>query len=305
MNIIKKLPFEISSILFAFSILGSNFTTSNKAISFLCNLIGFILFIMILIKIFYDIRGFYRLLENPFKFSTFATLPLSIMFLSVSLNNLNPYIAFALWGVGFFIYIGFISMFTYKYVRNFSIKNIGTGWLVMYLGFVVVSLTCPIYTSKIIPLSLWLGFLLCIILLPYVYKSIYNSRFLLRRYDVSILCFPVSLLLLGFSYVYQDRLYIVNNLFILISQILYLYVLFRLLQIFLMKKEFNFDLSSIIFPLLITGVSLRVQVGVWYFLGQNISPFDKIYKVEIFLAVITLIYTIIKYFININKTNRS
>ena len=303
MNTIKNLPIEISSIVFSLGLLGSSFSTSNKNTSFFCTLLGFLLLIGLSIRIFSNLRDFYIEVDNPFKLSMFITYPLSIMILSMPLNNLNPYIGFGVWLVGFLLYLGLVIVFSLKYARKFSINNVGTSWFVAYVGFVIVSITCPIYTSKLISLSLWMGFLLAIVISPIVFKSLRKNRFMMRRHDIAVLAFPLSIILLGFSYVYQDGLYIINNILILCSQAVYLYVLFTLLRILLMKRDFDFDITSITFPLLITGISLRVQVGIWSILDQNIYPFDKIANAEIIFATLVLVYVGIKSLVRIIKND--
>lgn len=301
MNLIKKIPLEISSLIFSLALLGSDFASFSKKISFIYTIIAFVLLIALTIRIFSNIRRFFDEIDDPSTLALFATYPFSIMILSMWVNTINPYLGYIIWLVGVIIYLALVILFTAKYVFKFSLDNVGAGWFAIYSGIIILSLTCPLYMSKIIPTSFWIGCILTIILFPYVYTALAENKFLVRRNDIVALTFPIPLMLLGCIYIYQDKIYILNNILILLSHIIYVYVIFRLLQIILMRKKFNYNMSIVTFPMLVIGLAMKMQVSMWNNLGQNINSFDKVYKVELAIAIILIAYISLQYIISIKN----
>ncbi len=297
-GIIKKLPIPAVALLLALAATGNLVLSYGNMYRNIFGIFAAIILILILAKIIIYPKKVAEDLNNPVIASVFPALSMGIMLMATYIKPLFPSLAFGIWIIGLILHMILILYFTIKYVFNFNIKKVFPSWYIVYVGIVVGSVTAPAFEmTNVGKILFWFGFISYLILLPIILYRITKVKEISEPAlpTITILAAPASLCLAGYMNSFQNKNMFILWLLLALSQFTLLCVLIQLPK--LLKLPFYPSYSAFTFPLVISALSLKLTNAFLINAGKEIAILKYIVKFEELLAVIMVLYVLLRYIV--------
>lgn len=297
-GIIKKLPIPAVALLLALAATGNLVLSYGNMYRNIFGIFAAIILILILAKIIIYPKKVAEDLNNPVIASVFPALSMGIMLMATYIKPLFPSLAFGIWIIGLILHMILILYFTIKYVFNFNIKKVFPSWYIVYVGIVVGSVTAPAFEmTNVGKILFWFGFISYLILLPIILYRITKVKEIPEPAlpTITILAAPASLCLAGYINSFQNKNMFILWLLLALSQFTLLCVLIQLPK--LLKLPFYPSYSAFTFPLVISALSLKLTNAFLINAGKEIAILKYIVKFEELLAVIMVLYVLLRYIV--------
>lgn len=295
-EIIKKLPIPIAGLMLALVACGNLVLSYGSIYRNIFGILSSIILLLLLIKIVKYPNKVRESLSNPVVSSVFPTLSMGIMLLSTYVKAFSNYLGFAMWILGLVLHMILIINFTRKFIFNFNIKNVFPSWFIVYVGIVVASVTGPAFGMESLGQALfWFGLISYFILLPIVIKRVFLVKEIPEPAlpTIAIFAAPVALCLAGYMSSFQEKNMIIVWLLLIISQVSFFSVLLYLPR--LLKLKFSPSYSGLTFPLVISGISLKLTNGFLINIDNSIPILKFLVKFEEIMAILITLYVLIRY----------
>ena len=254
-----------------------------------------ILLLMLLAKIITYPNIAREELKNPVVASVFPTLTMGTILLATYIKPFSLNMAFSIWIVSVILHIALMIKFTINYIMKLDIKTVFPSWFIVYVGIVVASVTAPAFEMQSLGRILFLGGLfLYFLVLPLVIKKVRLGTIPEPASPtLAIFAAPVALCLAGYMNSFESKNMVVVFGLVALSQLSYLFVLSQLPR--LLKLKFYPSFSGFTFPLVITAISIKLTNGFLVKTGQYFSVLKYVVKFEEIIAVLIVLYVLIKY----------
>lgn len=291
---LEKYPVPISGLALGMAALGNLLKSYGETPRNLLGIIAFVIILLLTVKILSNIEGFKKAMESPVISGSFTTYSMVIIILSAYLPNKAVGIVF--WYIGILIHVLLIVWFSVKYIPKRNIETIFTTWFIVYVGIVTVSVTAPWYKMPVFgKAAFWFGFVTYIVLLPIVLYRVFKVKKIPEPAIPTFAVFaaPAALLLAGYISSFPEKNFIIFNLLIFLTVLFYVMVLLSMPK--LLKLKFYPSFSAFTFPLVISGLALKLTTGVLKKAGVNVSVLAKVVNLAEIIALVAVIYVFVKY----------
>ncbi|MDF2632938.1 MAG: C4-dicarboxylate transporter/malic acid transport protein [Caproiciproducens sp.] len=295
-QMLKKYPVPIVGLMLGLAAAGNLVQSYGEGYRITLGILSAILLILMIAKIARYPKGVAEALDNPVVASVFPTLSMGIMLLSTYLKPYAASFAFIMWIIGFALHIVLILWFTKKFVLDFKIKQVFPSWFIVYVGIVVGSVTGSAYKMAAVgQIAFWFGFVTYLILLPIVIYRVVKVQEMAEPTlpTLAIFAAPASLLLAGYMNSFQTKNMIMIWFLMALSIIMYVAVIVMLFR--LLKLKFYPSYSAFTFPLIISGIAMKLTNGFLTKAGQPISSLQYLVHFQEFVGVIITLYVLIRY----------
>lgn len=294
-KLIKKAPVPMSGLILALAATGNLVQSYGEVYRNIFGILSGILFVFLLVKIIQHPDIVKEELKNPVIASVFPTFTMAIMLLATYVKPFSPSIALAMWIIGVLGHIILMVKFTVDYTMKRDIKTVFPSWFIVYVGMVVGSVTAPAFEMQMIGRVLfWIGLISYFLLLPVVIKRVRLGTIPEPAMPtIAIFAAPVALCLAGYISSFETKNMIIVFGLLILSQLSYLFVLSKLPV--LLKSKFYPSFSGFTFPLVITAISIKLTNGFLTKSGQGIGVLKYIVYIEEIIAILIVIYVLIKY----------
>lgn len=293
---LKKYPVPIVGLILGLAASGNLIQSYGEVYRNVFGIISAIFLILIFIKMAKYPKEVAKNLENPVIASVFPTLSMGIMLLSTYCTYYTKSFAYIMWIMGIVLHIVLILWFTKKFVFNFSIKKVFPSWFIVYVGIVVASVTAPVYKMESLgKLLFWFGLITYLILLPIVIYRVIKVKNMPEPTlpTIAIFAAPASLLLAGYMKSFQAKNMIMVWFLMVLSIIMYISVIVMLFK--LLKLKFYPSYSGFTFPLVISGISIKLTNTFLIKFHQPIFLLKYLVKFQEILAISITLYVLIRY----------
>ncbi|WP_298501439.1 TDT family transporter [uncultured Methanobrevibacter sp.] len=303
MNLIKNIPIPICGLILALLSLGNLLQDIHPFLRYLFGGIGTIFLILMILKIILypnDIKEDFR---NPIVISSSGTFSMSLMILSTYVIQFEPTIAYTIWIIGITLHILLIIYFTYHFiVRNFDISYVFPSYWIVFVGITMGAITSGIHGIKEIGFIFFIiGFLAMTITLPLVI-----IRYL-RYPDISdgnkpLICIftaLLSILIVGYLNSAQNISYEFITILYIFACIFYIFALSKFIEY--RNLDFYPSFSAFTFPFVISALATK---GISIQFGSNML-LSTILKIEIAIAILIVVYVLIRYVNFLKKVSRN
>lgn len=293
---LKKYPVPIVGIMLGLAAAGNLVQSYGEVYRSIFGIISFILLILMIVKIIKFPKGVLESLENPVVASVFPTLSMGIMLLSTYCTTFAKSFAYIMWIIGVALHVVLILWFTKKFALNFNINKVFPSWFIVYVGIVVTSVTAPAYKMQNVgKIAFWFGFVTYLILLPIVIYRVVKIKGMPEPTlpTLAIFAAPASLLLAGYMKSFETKNIIMVWFLMSLSIIMYMIVVIMLFK--LLKLKFYPSYSGFTFPLIISGISIKLTNGFLIKSGQAIPLLKYLVKLQEVVAVVITLYVLIIY----------
>lgn len=294
--ILKKYPVPATGLILGLAAAGNLVQSYGEILRTTFGMISAALFILMIVKIIKFPKGVKEALENPVVLSVFPTFSMAAMLLSTYIKPLAPSFAFAMWIAAVIFHTALIVLFTKKYVLNFKIKTVFPSWFIVYVGIVVSSVTAPAYKMMAVgQAAFWFGFVTYLVLLPIVLYRVYKIKEIAEPAKPTLVIFaaPASLLLAGYMNSFETKNMTMVVFLAFLSIIMYIGALTALFN--LLKHKFYPSYSAFTFPLVISGISMKLTNGFLIKTNQTVEVLKYIVKFQEAAAVLIVLYVLYRY----------
>lgn len=301
----KKIPMPMVGVMLALAVLGNLVQSYGEIYRNILGGISAIIFVITTIKFLSDWKGLKKDLDTPIGGSVFLTYTMGIMLLATYIKPYNYTIAYGVWIVGILLHLVLLLRFTFKFVRNFNIKQVFPSWFIVYVGIAVAAVTGKAFQPTIGQIAFWFAFVCYIILIFVVGKRVFIVKEIPEPALPTLVIFaaPGSLCLAGYLNSFDTKNMIIFWLLLVLSQGIYIFVLIRLVG--LLKSKFYPSYSGFTFPMVISALALKLSNGFLVKQGFNTGMLPTIVQIEEVIAVILVFYVLVRYIVHIfiAKTN--
>ncbi|WP_099187901.1 TDT family transporter [Tepidibacter mesophilus] len=295
-NIVKKLPIPASGLMLALAALGNLVVSYGETYKNIFGLTSFVILLLLIIKFILHPNVVAENLKNPVVASVAPTFSMGIMLLSTYIKSYLPSISFAIWIFGLLIHFSLLFYFTRNFIFKFQIQKVFPSYFVVYVGFVVGSVTAPMHNvNNLGQLLFWLGLIFYLLLLPIVIYRVLLVKNIPEPAlpTIAIFAAPASLCLAGYISAFQSKNLVILVFLIILSLSTTFSVLLYMPR--LLKLKFYPSYSAFTFPFVISAIAIKKTNLFLKSNNYNLSFLKYIVKFEEYFAVLIVIYVLIKY----------
>lgn len=293
--LVKKLPIAMAGLMLALAATGNLLVSYGQIYRNIFGILSMTIFLLLLSKMLIYPNQVKEELKNPLVASVFPTLTMGTMLLSTYIKPFLPDFAFAIWIISLMLHMFLIIKFTLNNVVSFNMEKVFPSWFIVYVGIVVGSVTAPAFEMQSLGRILfWLGIISYFLLLPIVLKRLSLKSIPEPALPtIGIFAAPVALCLAGYMSSFENKNMLIVWSLVILSQLSYVLVLFYLPK--LLRLKFYPSFSGLTFPLVISGISIKLTNGFLIKRGQTLPILKYIVNFEELVAVLIVLYVLFRY----------
>ncbi len=258
MSFIRRIPIPMSALALGIACLGNLLLPYSPAVRATCGVLASAIVLLLVARVVLDFVGVRSELENP---AVFAVVPTFFMALMLLATYLKPYAAApakGLWIAALALQLVVVALFAVRFIGTFKLAQVLPGWFLIFVGFVVASVTSPAFGA--VPVGrilLYAGLLGYVgVLSAVVYRLIKIGALPAPALPtVAIFAAPPSLCLVGYLAVTQVKQAGVVYALLAVAAASVLYVLVSLPRI--LKTAFSPVYAALTFPFVITAIAFK------------------------------------------------
>lgn len=295
MPFIRRIPLPMSALALGLAALGNLLLPYSPAIRVACGLASAAVALLVLARLAVDLSAVRKELANPAVLSVFPTLFMALMLLATYLKPIAPAPAFALWLVALVAQLVVVGVFAVRFLVPFKLAQVLPGWFVVFVGFVVASVTSPAFDMQ--PLGrvlLWAGIAGYFAVLPVVVYRVLKGDALPAPLvpTLAIFAAPASLCLVGYLAVMDVKQAIVVYALLAVAGASLLYVLASLPRI--LKIGFAPTYAALTFPVVISAIALKQSSVFLAKAGAFVVPSLAVTTMDVFAAAVVA-FVLVRY----------
>lgn len=303
-NMIKKVPVPLCGVMLGFAALGNLLQSYGEGIRSICGLVAAFLLILVLAKLLMFPQMIKEDLQNPIMASVAGTFPMALMLLSTYVKPLIGPSAIYIWYFAILLHVILIVYFTYKFVLKLQLPKVFASYYIVYVGIAVAAVTAPAYEKlQIGTITFWFGFVTLIALLILVTMR-YVKHPQVPEPAQPLFCIyaaPTSLCIAGYvqSVTPKSRSFLLAML--VVATVIYVIALVKALGY--LRLKFYPSYAAFTFPFVISAIATKQTMACCMKMGQPLPILQPIVLVETVIAVVLVVYTLIRFmgFIFSNK----
>lgn len=257
MSFIRRIPIPISALALGLAALGNLLLPYSPAVRAACGIAAALVALLVLLRIAFDFAGVREELSNPGTLAVFPALFMALMLLATYAKPLAPVPAKAMWVAALVLQLATAVLFVTRHVASFKLAKVLPGWFLVFVGFVVASVTSPAFDMQ--PLGqalLWAGLLGYVAVLPVIaYRMVKGDLPKPAVPTVAIFAAPPSLCLVGYLAVAPTKSPLVVYGLLGVAGLSLVYVLTHLPRI--LRAGFFPSYAALTFPLVISAIALK------------------------------------------------
>ena len=295
-NIAAKMPIPASGLMLALAASGNLIMPYGAIYKNAFGAASSVILLFLIVKISMHPGVVFENLKNPVVASIAPTFPMGIMILSTYTVHATPSISLCIWILGLLIHFSLLLYFSKSFIFNFKIEQILPSYFVVYVGFIVGSVTAPPYgLYNIGQVLFWFGLAFYLTLLPLV---IYRVGYVKGIPEPvlpanAIFAAPASLCLAGYMSSFQDKSIIMVGFLTILSLLMTFSVLLCLPQ--MLKVKFHPSYSAFTFPFVISAIAMKKTSAFLQSNGWALSHLNYIVVFEEILSIVIVLYVLVQY----------
>jgi len=251
--------------------------------------------VLFAIRIIIDHRGVLKEIENPAVFGVLPIFTMTIMLLIALTVDYLGDIALVVWlsaiAASFIMMIFFIK----KFILKFSIEKVFPSWAIIFVGYVVASVTSPDFgMADLGKVIFWIGFVCFIVLLPVLAYRTLKVRKIPEPLipQIMILAAPANLCIVGCFSAFGDS---PPEIVLMILAVLgvAIYIAVMAYMPIMLRIKFYPSFAVLTFPPVISTISFYM-IGEYYGLLSN-DLFYLLWFVTLIAAILINVYILLRY----------
>lgn len=294
MSFVRRIPLPMSALALGCAGLGNLLLPYSAALRVACGVVAAFVVLLVLARIVLDFKGVRTELGNPAVLAVFPTLFMALMLLATYLKPVAPAPALALWIVALGMQLLVVAAFITKFVVRLDATRVLPSWFLVFVGFVVASVTSPAFNLQ--PLGsvlLYVGLAGYALVLPVIVRRVVKGGALPAPAlpTLGIFAAPPSLCLAGYLAVaVQKQTPVVYGL-LGVALASLLFVLVSLPKI--LRTPFAPAYAALTFPMVISAIAVK-QTQAFFATAGSPLPAAAVPVMDA-LAVAAVVYVLVRY----------
>lgn len=295
MRLIKRVPVAMSALALGVAGLGNLLASYSPLVRPVCGAIAASLVALIVLRVLTDSHGVAAELSTPAGLAVLPTLFMALMLLSTHLQPTMPTVAITLWLAAVAAQLLTTAVFARRYLLSLDMKHVLPSWFLIFVGYVVASVTSPAFSMQPLGRALLyaglLGYVAALALITYrVAKGAALPEPALPT--LAIFAAPPSLCLAGYLAVTADKQPSVVYALLVASAASMAYVLTRLPR--MIRRTFYPSCAALTFPFVITAIALKQSSIFLAATGDVTIPALAVKAAELTAATM-VVYVFVRY----------
>lgn len=258
MSLIRKIPLPMSALALGLAGLGNLLLSYSPIIRVVCGGLAALFALLVIARLALDTRAARTELASPANLAVLPALFMALMLIATYLKPLAPLAAKGLWVVALVAQLGIVALFLVRHVTRLDLKTVLPAWFLVFVGFVVASVTSPAF--DMLPVGrvlLYAGLLGYAVALPLVTTRVIRHPELPAPAvpTLAIFAAPPSLCLVGYLAVAPVKSPAVVYTLLALSATSLLFVLINVPRI--VRGGFFPSYAALTFPLVISAIALK------------------------------------------------
>lgn len=296
MAFIRKVPVAISALALGVAALGNLLASHSEAARLACGVIAAALVLLVVLRIVFDFPGVRAELKNPAALAVLPALFMALMLLATYIKPLVGGPALWLWALALGLQFATVVVFLTRHVRPAEMAGALPAWFIVFVGYVVASVTSPAFAMQ--PLGralLWIGLGGYAVALPAIAYRVFRLKDLPEPLvpTVAIFAAPPSLCLVGYLAVVDAKVPAVVYTLLALSLLSLLYATVRLPKI--LSLGFHPSFSALTFPFVISAIALKQSAAFLTATGTSLPALGTASTVATALAALLVAYVLTRY----------
>ncbi len=304
-KLLEIIPLAITGLMLACFAIGNLLGSYSKIFTHAFSVIGIIMFLLVTLKIISNLKGFIEQVKHPVIASIITTYTMAIMLMSVYLKQFIGSQMIYLWYFSIGLHFIFVINYVFRFILSFNLKKIFPSIFVLLVGIVVASVTAPAFNAfEVGRVLFYFGLTVYILALPLVFYRLIKHKDIpvAARPTIAIIAAPASLCLAGYLSSFETKESYMVYALLTLALILTSAILIYLPK--LLKDGFSPAYSAFTFPFVISAISSK-KAFVFLQSKGDFQWFKSIVVVEEVIALIIVLYVLVKYITFISKKLKS
>jgi len=260
MNLIRRIPLPASALALGSAALGNLLLPYSPVARAVCGVLAAVLVLLITARIALDLTGVRAEMANPAVFTGFPAFFMALMLLATYLKPYAAVAATALWWAALAAQLMFVGVFAVRYLVSFKLAQVVPGWFLVFVGFVVGSVTSPAFGAvalgRVLLYAGALGYVVALALVVYRLVKLGDPPAPALP-TLAIFAAPPSLLLAGYLSVAATKSPGVVYALLAVAGASLVYVVARLPRI--LSGGFYPSFGALTFPVVICAIALKLS----------------------------------------------
>jgi len=304
-NYIKKVPVPLCGVMLGLAALGNLLQSYGEGIRYACGVLAAFLLILVLLKLILFPQMIKEDMQNPIMASVAATFPMALMLLSTYVKPFIGKVSFYIWILAIILHVILIIYFTMKFMFKIQMPKVFASYFIVYVGIAVAAVTAPAYEQLGIgAATFWFGFVTLLLLLVLVtvryvkYKEVPEPA----KPLICIYAAPTSLCIAGYvqSVTPKSRSFLLTML--ALATVLYVFAIIK--AIGYLKLKFYPSYAAFTFPFVISAIASKQTMACLAKMEQPLPILKTVVLVETIIAVVFVLYTLIRFMSFIFSDNK-
>ncbi len=296
MSFIRRIPLPMSALALALATLGNLLASYSPQLRLACGVASAALVLLLLVRITLDFSGVRAELANPAVLAVTPAFPMALMVLATYLKPFAGTVAFGLWLAALVLQFGLIALFATRHLFSFSIERVLPTWFLVFVGFVVASVTSPAFAmerlGRVLLYAGMAGYAVAFALVAYRLAKVGDLPGPAMP-SIAILVAPPSLCLAGYLAVAATKQPAVVYLLLAAAALSLVYVLAQLPKV--LRLKFHPGFAALTFPFVITALAFKLAAGYFAKSGAGVAiPPLAVQAFEV-LALAMVLYVLVRY----------
>lgn len=303
---IKRIPLPIAGVMLALAATGNLIQSYSPELRLVFGAISAIIGVLLIVKFIMYPKQLAEDLKNPVVASVAPTFSMAVILLSVYIKPYAATVGLALWFIGLILHFALLALYTIRFIVKFDIKKIFPSTFIVFVGFVVSSVTAAAFNMTTLGQALfWIGFILYLILLAVITYRVIKVKEIPEPAQPLIIIFaaPASLCLAGYLSSFESKSMIIVYFLAILSIVFYIFALTQLPR--LLKLKFYPSYSAFTFPMVISAIAMKMTDAFLTKSGNGIRFLKYIVIVQTVIAVAMVLYVLIRYIMMIVNTKQA
>ncbi|HEX9092366.1 MAG TPA: TDT family transporter, partial [Coriobacteriia bacterium] len=249
MAFIKRIPLALSALALSLAALGNLLAPYSPNVRLACGAAAAALVLLIAARLAFDFEGVRADLANPAMLAVTPAFPMALMLLAAYMRPVAAAPALVLWIAALAFQLTLVAVFVRRHVLSFKLAQVLPSWFLVFVGFVVASVTSPAFSMQPVGRALlyaggvgYVG-----ILSVLIYRLVRVGGLPEPALPtLAILAAPPSLVLVGYLAVAETKQAGVVYALLAVGAISLAYVLTRLPRI--LRLRFHPGFAALTFP---------------------------------------------------------
>lgn len=258
MSFIRRVPLPMSALALGLAGLGNLLLPYSPVIRIVCGVLAAVVIALIVLRLALDFSRARAELSAPANLAVFPAFFMALMLLATYLKPAAPLLAKGLWVAALIAQLAVAGVFVTRHVAKFELSSVLPGWFLVFVGFVVASVTSPAFDLQPVGKALlYAGILGYAVALPVIaFRMLRHPELPAPAVPtIAIFAAPPSLCLVGYLTVADAKSPAVVYALLAIAGASLLYVVANLPRI--VRGGFFPSYAALTFPLVISAIALK------------------------------------------------